>query len=105
MTPGTVLGDKYRLVSILGEGGMGTVWRGEHLSLGAPVAVKLLQTREASSLEARARFDAEAKVAASLRSPHVVQVFDFGFDAASSGPTRTGFAGSSRAACRGPARR
>lgn len=86
MTPGTVLGEKYRLVSIMGEGGMGTVWRGEHLALGAPVAVKLLQAREASSAEARARFDAEAKVAASLRGPHVVQVFDFGFDAATGAP-------------------
>ena len=84
--PGLVLEGKYRLVSELGEGGMGMVWRAEDLRLDAPVAVKLMHAQAASSAGARARFVREAKAAANLRSPHVVQVLDFGFDEAVQAP-------------------
>ncbi len=80
VAPGTVLVDKYRLVSLLGRGGMGEVWRAEHLGLRAPVAIKLMNPEIVSNPEALARFNREAQAAASLRSPHVVQVLDHGLD-------------------------
>jgi eukaryotic-like serine/threonine-protein kinase len=77
---GTLLAEKYRLVSLLGRGGMGEVWRAEHLGLRAPVAIKLMNPETVSHPEALARFNREAQAAASLRSPHVVQVLDHGLD-------------------------
>ncbi|HWO10102.1 MAG TPA: protein kinase [Polyangiaceae bacterium] len=86
MQPGTVLVEKYRLESLIGHGGMGTVWRAEHLGLNAPVAVKLMAPSMASSVDAAARFHREAHAAASIRSQHVVQVLDHGIDRASQTP-------------------
>ncbi|MEO8901531.1 MAG: serine/threonine-protein kinase [Polyangiaceae bacterium] len=80
VAPGTLLAEKYRLISLLGRGGMGEVWRAEHLGLRAPVAIKLMNPEIASNPEALARFNREAQAAASLRSPHVVQVLDHGLD-------------------------
>ncbi len=81
VSTGALLAGKYRLESLIGSGGMGSVWRAEHLGLDAPVAVKLLDlvdfTRSADALN---RFHREAKAAAAIRSPHVVQIFDHGFD-------------------------
>jgi serine/threonine protein kinase len=76
--PGDVLADKFRLDSLLGQGGMGSVWRAHHLSLNSPVALKLIDPSLAVHPDARARFMREAQAAAALRSPHVVQTFDFG---------------------------
>jgi hypothetical protein len=78
--PGHVLSNRYRLVSMLGRGGMGTVWRADHLGLNAPVAVKLLGPAFEPNPEALARFEREAQSAANLRSPHVVQILDHGID-------------------------
>jgi eukaryotic-like serine/threonine-protein kinase len=80
VAPGTLLAEKYRLISLLGRGGMGEVWRAEHLGLRAPVAIKLMNPETVSNPEALARFNREAQAAASLRSPHVVQVLDHGLD-------------------------
>jgi serine/threonine-protein kinase len=80
MHEGSILAGKYRLVSLLGKGGMGSVWRAEHLDLGAPVAVKLIDPFLASSGDGLARFHREAQAAAALRSPHVVQILDRGID-------------------------
>src|SRR3972149_4677803 len=71
---GRVLAHKYRLETRLGEGGFGTIWRAHHLVLEAPVAVKLIDPDIATDDAARERFLREAKAAASLRSPHVVQI-------------------------------
>jgi serine/threonine-protein kinase len=57
---------------------MGSVWRADHLTLNAPVAVKLLDASIANSEEGQARFLREAQSAAALRSAHVVQTFDYG---------------------------
>jgi eukaryotic-like serine/threonine-protein kinase len=78
---GTVLAGRYRLESKLGQGGMGSVWRAEHLSLGSPLAIKLIDPSIAQSAEALSRFKREAQAAADLRSPHVVQIIDYGVDA------------------------
>lgn len=77
---GTVLAEKYRLESVLGTGGMGTVYRAEHLALKAPVAIKVIDREVAEGDVAFTRFMREAQAAASLRSPHVVQILDYGTD-------------------------
>ena len=77
---GDVLAQKFRLVSQLGAGGMGSVWRAEHLLLRSPVAIKLIHERVASAPGAVDRFLNEARAAAALRSPHVIQVLDFGVE-------------------------
>jgi serine/threonine-protein kinase len=75
---GVVIDQRYRLLSPIGRGGMGAVWRAEHVALRTPVAVKLLDPAIAHDAEAVARFRVEAQAAAALRSPHVVQILDFG---------------------------
>ena len=80
MSEGLTLAGRYRLVSKLGQGGMGSVWRAEHLTLGIPVAIKLIDPSIAQSEEALARFRREAQAAAELRSSHVVHIIDYGVD-------------------------
>ncbi len=80
MSEGLTLAGRYRLVTKLGQGGMGSVWRAEHLTLGIPVAVKLIDPTIAQSEEALARFRREAQAAAELRSAHVVQIIDYGVE-------------------------
>jgi serine/threonine-protein kinase len=74
----------YRLVERLGQGGMGEVWRAQHRLLARPAAVKVIRASmttandPGAAEEARRRFEREAQVIASLRSPHTVTLFDFG---------------------------
>ena len=77
---GRELAGRYRLTSLLGQGGMGSVWRADHLTLGSEVAIKLIDPTIAGSEQARERFVREAQSAAKLRSPHVVQILDYGVD-------------------------
>ncbi|HKO91641.1 MAG TPA: serine/threonine-protein kinase, partial [Polyangiaceae bacterium] len=86
MKPGSVLSDKYRLEALLGRGGMGSVWRAEHLGFRAPVAVKLMDRGVGLDPDALARFHREAHSAATIRSPHVVQILDHGVDDISNMP-------------------
>jgi DNA-binding NtrC family response regulator len=71
----------YRLISRLGSGGMGEVWLAKHRLLARPAAVKLIR-QEVRPDDVReqlvGRFQREAQVTASLRSPHTVQLYDFG---------------------------
>ncbi len=74
----------YHLQEKLGVGGMGEVWRATHNMLARPAAVKLIRaaamgatdTRKAGT--ARERFEREAQVTAALRSPHTIELYDFG---------------------------
>jgi serine/threonine-protein kinase len=74
----------YRLEEKLGEGGMGEVWRARHRMLARPAAIKLIRPALAGnahagvSEEAVRRFELEAQAIARLRSPHTVELFDFG---------------------------
>ncbi len=74
---GTVVAGRYRLEERLGSGGMGYVYRAEHTDLGTDFAVKFLH-RDLTTPVHKKRFKREARVAASLRNPHAVQVVDFG---------------------------
>jgi serine/threonine protein kinase len=74
----TVVADKFRLVRMIGKGGMGSVWQAEHMTLKTPCAVKFIEGELVQVAEAHARFEREAQAAAQLRSPHVVQTFDHG---------------------------
>jgi len=78
LAPGDVIGEKYRVESELGRGGMGTVWLAQHLVLGVEVAIKVIDFGAATDESARRRFLQEAQTAASLRSAYVVQIFDYG---------------------------
>ncbi len=78
LEPGIVVAERFRLVRPLGQGGMGAVWLAHHVSLDTPCAIKFIQDDAARSQELRARFEREAKIAAQLRSPHVVQILDHG---------------------------
>jgi serine/threonine protein kinase len=73
---GSVLNGKYRLVRLVGDGGMGSVYEGLHLVLGTRVAIKVLHPDLARRTGLVERFLQEARVAAQIRSPHVVQVTD-----------------------------
>ncbi len=75
-----VLVGRYRLDERLGAGGMGSIWRAHHLVLAAPVAVKLIDREAIPDDETLGRFMREAQSAATLRSPHVVQILDYGVD-------------------------
>ncbi|XXT17095.1 serine/threonine-protein kinase [Sorangium sp. So ce429] len=78
--PDSVVGGKYRLERPLSHGGMGSVWVARHINLGSPVAVKFMAPTYAASSTFLARFEREARIAASLQSPHVVYVQDYGID-------------------------
>jgi len=71
------IGD-YHLLSILGRGGMGAVFRAEDLRLGRQVAVKLILPEQASSPKARARFLREARAQAGVENDHVVPIYQAG---------------------------
>lgn len=75
-----VLSGRYRLDDRVATGGMGDVWRATDLVLGRHVAVKVLLPALVSDPDFIARFRAEARIMASLRSPGIVQVFDCGED-------------------------
>src|SRR5687767_7601391 len=73
---GAVLG-AYRLVRELGRGGMGAVFVGEHVTIGKQAAIKVLLPGRGAAADAQ-RFFNEARAAARIRHPGIVEVFDFG---------------------------
>src|SRR6266849_3707085 len=75
---GSVIDRRYRLDALLAVGGMGAVYRAEHVFIGRAVALKILHPTFAASQEAVERFQREAQVAVRLKSPHVVDILDFG---------------------------
>jgi hypothetical protein len=76
---GTTLLDRYRVVELLGEGAMGVVLMGEHITIGRKVAIKVLKLHAARSPErARERFLREARMISMINHDSVVQISDFG---------------------------
>ena len=74
--PGSVLGGRFRIESILGIGGMGVVYRAHDLSLGVPVALKLLRPELAHRDDVFERFRQELLLARQVSSPRVVRIHD-----------------------------
>lgn len=72
--------DRYELLKVLGEGSQGTVYAGRHLLTHRPVAVKTMRPRAGRSANAEARFIQEARIAAGIRHPNLIEVLDMGTD-------------------------
>ncbi len=79
--PGSMITPNVRLERELGQGAMGTVWIAEQLALGSKVAVKVMRPLATLNPEARERFAQEARRVASIDSPHVVRILDYGVTA------------------------
>jgi eukaryotic-like serine/threonine-protein kinase len=77
---GQTLGGRYRLIELLGQGGMATIYRATDTGLGRDVALKLLRPEYLRDPDFSSRFRHEAQAAASLSHPNVVTVFDYGED-------------------------
>jgi len=75
---GSVLDGRYRVDAVIGKGGMGRVYRGEHMGIGRVVAIKVLHAQLGRSKEASARFQREALASGRLDHPNIVGVSDFG---------------------------
>ena len=76
LAEGVVVAGRFRLIRKLGQGGMGSVWLATHLGLDTKCAIKFVEGAGVMLPEMHARFEREAKAAASLHSPHVVQIID-----------------------------
>jgi serine/threonine-protein kinase len=76
--PGTILAARYRIVGLLGRGGMGEVYRADDLKLGQPVALKFLPAAVEENAGALARFHSEVRVARQVSHPNVCRIFDIG---------------------------
>jgi predicted Ser/Thr protein kinase len=76
--PGALLAQRYRVVALLGKGGMGEVYRADDLTLGQPVALKFLPEAAARDEEALERFRDEVRTARRVSHPNVCRVYDVG---------------------------
>jgi eukaryotic-like serine/threonine-protein kinase len=75
---GRTVGGKYLVGPLIGSGGMGTVWLGQHMQLGTRVAIKFIRPQFAERADARRRFEIEARAAATVDTKHAVKVYDYG---------------------------
>ena len=75
-TPGMILAERYRIIGLLGRGGMGEVYRADDLKLGQPVALKFLPKSLADDPVRRERFYAEVRIARQVSHPNVCRVYD-----------------------------
>lgn len=75
---GTVLHDRWRILSALGKGGMGEVWLAEHLTSGRKEALKILRPQVAQDPQFVSRFRREARAVNRLRHPNIIGLYDFG---------------------------
>lgn len=75
---GTVLAERYKILSLAGTGGMGSVYKGMHLLMDRVVAIKMLHAHLVSNSHALQRFQQEAKASCALAHPNIISVYDFG---------------------------
>ena len=76
--PGTIIAERYRIVGLLGKGGMGEVYRADDLKLGQSVALKFLPDQLADDPNRRARFHNEVRIARQVSHPNLCRVYDIG---------------------------
>ena len=77
---GKTIAGKYRIRRLIGVGGMGAVYEGQHIELGKKVAIKIIDSAGDTSAELATRFKREARAASAVESDGIVQVFDVGSD-------------------------
>jgi hypothetical protein len=77
-TPGAILAGRYRIIGLIGRGGMGEVYRADDLKLGQPVALKFLPKHLSHDKERLERFFAEVRNARQVAHPNVCRVYDIG---------------------------
>ncbi len=75
---GKIVGGRYLVTGAIGRGGMGTVFEGEHIELGRPIAVKVLSPEQAKKRNATQRFQVEARTAGAIGHPNICEVYDMG---------------------------
>jgi len=75
---GRIVGAKYRVLHLIGEGGMGNVFEAEHLEIGQHVAIKVLNRAHLGRKEAVARFHQEARAAGAIGHPNICEIYDVG---------------------------
>jgi serine/threonine-protein kinase len=75
---GQMVADRYQILSLIGEGGMGRVYLAEHVRMGRKSAVKVINPALATTADAISRFNREAANACKINHPNVAQVYDFG---------------------------
>jgi serine/threonine protein kinase len=75
---GQVIDNKYRIVRLIGEGGMGAVYEGENVRIRRKVAIKLLHGGIAANAEMVQRFEREAQVAGTVGNDHILEILDLG---------------------------
>ncbi len=80
-----VIGGKYRITELIGQGGMGTVFEAVHTGTGSRVAIKLIVSNDIKE-EVFVRFQREARAAGTIDSHHIVRIFDMGTDERSGSP-------------------
>ncbi|RYZ07202.1 MAG: serine/threonine protein kinase [Myxococcales bacterium] len=78
LSTGDIIDAKYRIIRLIGEGGMGAVYEGENMRIHRRVAIKVLHAGIAQTGEAIARFEREAQAAGRIGSEHIVEVLDLG---------------------------
>jgi serine/threonine-protein kinase len=78
LQPGQVLDGKYKIVRVIGEGGMGAVYEGENVRIRRRVAIKLLHAGIAANTEMVQRFEREAQVAGTVGNDHILEILDLG---------------------------
>lgn len=76
--PGSLLAERYRIVALLGKGGMGEVYRADDLTLGQPVALKFLPEEAAADTALLERFRSEVRISRKVSHPNVCRVYDVG---------------------------
>src|SRR4249920_317650 len=75
---GQVLDGRYEVKSVLGEGGMGLVYKARHVTLGKPLAIKVLKADVSKDQEIVQRFRQEARSATAIGNHHIIDISDFG---------------------------
>ncbi|MBC7997923.1 MAG: serine/threonine protein kinase [Leptolyngbya sp.] len=75
---GTTFCERYKIIDVLGGGGMGKVYHAQHLLMQRPVAIKILHAKLSNSVAALKRFRVEAQFASSLSHPNILSIHDFG---------------------------